>query len=232
MSFYAAPLVVLLQAAPASTPARTQPDHLILGIRDLDEGIRQFEEQTGVRPVIGGKHPGRGTQNALVSLGPGLYIEIMAPTDGAPVAGESPQLAMVRGVERLTPVGWAVSVADVADARGRLARAGFTVSEPMPGSRKRPDGTTLDWTTFGVTRPQIPGVPFFIRWGDSARHPSADSPTGCRLDRITVRSPSSADVTRVLDAVGLTVAVEDAPQAGLSFTLQCPKGAVTFGGAS
>lgn len=62
----------------AERPRVAQPDHLILGIRDLDEGIRLFYEQTGVRPVVGGAHPGRGTQNALASLGAGVYVEIVA----------------------------------------------------------------------------------------------------------------------------------------------------------
>ena len=40
-----------------SAPARV--DHLMLGIRDREEG-RIFEEQTGVRPAVGGDHPGVG----------------------------------------------------------------------------------------------------------------------------------------------------------------------------
>lgn len=32
-----------------------------------------------MRPVYGGRHPGAGTQNALLSLGPRSYMEILAP---------------------------------------------------------------------------------------------------------------------------------------------------------
>jgi len=34
-------------------------DHLVVGIRALDEGIDQFEQLLGVKPAVGGQHPGR-----------------------------------------------------------------------------------------------------------------------------------------------------------------------------
>jgi len=186
-------------------------DHLILGIRDLDEGIRRFEERTGVRPMVGGAHPGRGTRNALASLGPGLYVEILAPQPSAPDSGAVTALGKLTD---LSPFGWAVSVPDVDDARRRLAGAGFGVSDVKPGSRARPDGSLLAWKTFEIEKPTIAGVPFFIRWG------------------LRVVTPDAEDLRRLLAALPLDVPAETGAPAGLDITLVCPKGTVSFSAAA
>jgi hypothetical protein len=222
-------LALVAIAAAAAEGPQPQPDHLILGIRDLDEGIRLFQEQTGVRAARGGVHPGRGTQNALASLGGRLYVEIVAPAQPAPAAGATDQVARLRGFERLTPIGWAVSVPQVEDARQRLLTAGFEVSSANPGSRKRPDGSVLEWQTFGITKPPIAGVPFFIRWSDGGTHPSADSPAGCTLERLAIVSPAPEDVARALRAVGVEVPAQRGERGGMSITLRCPKGTARFG---
>jgi hypothetical protein len=219
---------VVAQAAPPSPgPSATQADHLILGIRDLDEGIRRFEERTGVRPMVGGEHPGRGTRNALVALGPGLYIEILAPQAGAPDSGMAGGL---RTLADLTPMGWAVSVRDVEAARQRLGAAGFGLTGVMPGARARPDGSRLEWQTFGIEKPQIAGVPFFIRWGDRTTHPSQDAPAGCRLEALRVLTPNDDDLRRALAALPLDIPVEEAVRPGMEMRLRCRRGMVRFVG--
>jgi hypothetical protein len=214
-------------ASPEPRAAAAHVDHIILGARDLDEGIRRFEERTGVRPKVGGEHPVGGTRNALVSLGASLYLEILAPQVTAPDTGIAAEL---RQRADLTPYGWAVFVPDVESARQRLGDAGFGLSDVSPGSRVRPDGTLLEWNAFEIEKPAIAGLPFFIRWGDGTTHPSQDSPGGCRLERLRAVTPDVDGLRRVFAALALDVTAEKGAKGGLDIVLRCPKGTVELRG--
>jgi hypothetical protein len=222
---WALAVLALASAASAETPAPAlQIDHLILGAADLEQGIERFAARTGVRPVFGGRHPGRGTQNALASLGGGRYVEILAPV---PEAADTPDFRGLRALKDLTPVGWAVSTRDVSATVTALARAGFKASEPRDGARDRPDGRKLEWTTFGI-EPAIDGAPFFIRWGDGTVHPSADSPGGCTLAAFLVAAADGSGLGRLLDALAPGVDVGRRPGTPMEIVLRCPKGDVRF----
>ncbi len=54
-------------------------DHLVIGAASLEAGAAFLERHLGCRPVAGGAHPGVGTHNMLLGLGPDQYIEIIAP---------------------------------------------------------------------------------------------------------------------------------------------------------
>jgi hypothetical protein len=183
-------------------------DHLVVGIRALDEGIDQFEKLTAVKPAVGGQHPGRGTENALASLGPGAYLEILAPRLDAAVSGDDAELY---GLDRLTIVTWAVAVEDTIPAAAALNTAGFETTPAKRGSRVTPAGERLEWTVFKLASGATTSMaPFFIQWGDGTRHPSGTAPDGCVLERLVVREPEPDRLRALLDALDVAgVAVED-----------------------
>jgi hypothetical protein len=208
--------------AAAAAPA-AHVDHILLGIDDLDRGVQQFEESTGVRPVYGGKHP-RGTHNALVSLGDGTYVEIIAVQKGVAPPDDYTGLAQQH---TLTPIGWAVSSKDSAELHSRLKAAGMAVTDPTPGSRTTPAGKTLSWQTFGL-KDNFEEAPFFIVWSAQTAHPSTTSPTGCTLQQWRVAGPHLKPLEQLRSALDLRVEVAQSAATSLRLSLQCPKGSVEF----
>src|SRR5262249_11322359 len=77
--FLAAVLMPALSPTPGAGSVVSRVDHLAYATPDLEKGVAEIERLLGVRATPGGQHPGRGTRNALVSLGPTSYLEIVGP---------------------------------------------------------------------------------------------------------------------------------------------------------
>ena len=207
----------------AAATATAQIDHIMLGIDDLDRGMQQFEESTGVKPSYGGKHPG-GTHNALVSLGDATYLEIIAVQKGKTPPDDYAGLAQLH---TLTPIGWAVSSKDSAQLRSRLEAAGMAVTEAAPGSRITPAGKTLSWQTFGL-KDNFAEAPFFIVWSAQTAHPSTTSPPGCKLQQWRIAGPHQKNLEQLRRTLDLRVEAGHAKASSMRLALTCPKGPVAF----
>jgi len=212
-----------IAAEPAIPP---HIDHILLGAADLDRAVEAVAKATGVRPVYGGKHPS-GTHNALLSLGGGTYLEVIAPQPG--VKGPT-RYGEFEKLDKPTPVGWAVSGGDLSSLRERLEKAGLALTPAEPGSRVTPAGATLHWQTFGLAK-EIPLAPFFIVWSQETPHPSTTSPAGCTLKELILKEPDPARLETLKTALGLTVHVVPGPATAMTLKLQCPTGPVVFGGS-
>lgn len=201
-------------------------DHFILSINDLARGVAEFERMTGVRPVFGGVHPGRGTQNALASLGDGRYIEVLAPDPKQP--NPARPIEGLKAMTTLTPSGWALGTTDTFSLHARLNGREIETTGNLPGSRALPDGSRLEWSTFGVARPNHRWMPFFIKWNDPAKQPSKTAPGGCRLESVQIEDPNPDPLTHVLATAGVKVQLTKSDTSRMTIVLQCPKGRVTF----
>jgi hypothetical protein len=199
-------------------------DHLVFAVPDLAQGIDLVERQTGVRAHFGGRHPGRGTHNALVSLGGRRYLEIIAIDPEQPGAEGLlfPQLASVR---EPCLIAWAVAVASVADAAGRARAAAIATIGPLDGARAQADGSRLTWKTLRLASP-LEGFPFFIERGAGAAHPAETSPTGCDLTSFAIEHPQGEALRRVLASLGVAAELRPGPRFALKARLKTPKGEV------
>ena len=198
-------------------------DHLILGAKDLDGGITFVEQRVGVRAAFGGQHPGRGTHNALLSLGEQRYLEIIAldPKQNTP-----PQFPGFQKIDQPRLIGWAARCTDAAALAKRLSESGIAVTGPVAGSRQRPDGRTLSWKVVFLQDRSDPLLPFFIEWDRDSVHPSEDSPAGCRLERFLAQIPDVTGVTRKVRTLGVDLPVKRGEKARLFARIAGARGAL------
>jgi hypothetical protein len=200
-------------------------DHFILGCDDLDRGINFVEQRTGVRAAFGGVHPGRGTRNALLSLGARKYLEIMAPD---PAQQATPQIPRLRELKEPRLVGWAAHPGDLEKLSAHLREARIPFEGPRAGSRQRPDGKVLHWKSLTLKDDQGGLLPFFIEWSADSIHPSADAPQGCRLARFGAVSPDTDALKKIADLLQLDMSVSPGAKPALRATIVGPKGELTL----
>lgn len=217
----------ILMSSENLIPAKTAVDHLILGASDLDQAVEWFEKATGVKPLIGGVHPGRGTRNALVSLGGRQYLEIMVPDPAQQVASLPYDLKSL-ATPRL--VHWAAATNDIDSIAQKAHSAGMSVFGPRDGSRARPDGRMLRWKTLDVQNRmggvRFAPIPFFIEWAADSPHPSQDSPKGCEFLAFEMAHPDSTIISESLNKLGIESKIMQSKESRLRATLKTPKGKV------
>jgi hypothetical protein len=217
-----------MTAIQKQTSAAEALDHLMIGAADLDRGVQWLEQRSGMRAAIGGTHPGRGTRNALIALRGRQYVELIAPDPAQP----ENLSAHLRSIKEPRVIGWAAASSDIESLGKRIRSMGHEPSAPRPGSRARPDGRILRWTTLGVSSKYAAGgvdpIPFFIQWGADSAHPSSDSPAGCELSSLEFEHPDSEDLSDALARLEISATVRQARSVGLVATLSTPKGAVVF----
>jgi len=201
-------------------------DHVLLGCDDLDGGIDFVEQRTGIRAAFGGVHPGRGTRNALLSLGQRRYLEIIAPDPKQDRIEQFAQKQVAHLKQLTTPhlIGWAAHPGDLEKFAARLREANIPFDGPRPGSRQRPDGKLLQWKTLNLKDDKVGLLPFFIEWSSDSLHPSEDAPKGCRLTHFAGFTPDASELAKVTNMLELDLSLSPADQPALKAAIVGPKG--------
>lgn len=167
-------------------------DHLIIVVKDLDQAAKDYQ-QLGFTVVPGGKHP-VGSHNALISFRDGSYIEIIAFYREAVDHRWWEPLA--KG-ERF--VDFCLQTDDLRGDTRKLRDAGVAINDPVPWSRKRPDGYELKWLLSLATGSHRGVAPFLIE---------DLTPRTERIPQNFDHKNSAAGIERVTLAVGELATVE------------------------
>ena len=202
-----------------------QIDHLVYATPDLSVGVERIEGLLGIRATPGGQHPGEGTRNALIALGPTSYLEILAPDP------EQPKLDHPRrfGIDTLSGprlVTWAAKGHNLTQAVNDAHRRGVPLGDVISGSRRTPAGVLLAWHTTNQRAVIADGiVPFFIDWGTTP-HPASTAVSGATLVSLRAEHPDPTGVGRTLNQLGLELPVTKGPAAALVATITGARGRV------
>lgn len=200
-------------------------DHLVYATPDLNRGIEEIERLTGVRASAGGQHPGRGTRNALLALGPRTYLEIIAP-DPEQAAPTSPRRFGLDSLTQSRLVGWGANDNDLEHLTEAAARHGVQLGQVISGSRQRPDGVVLSWRFTNPGTVLGDGiVPFFIDWGQSP-HPAQTAAQGLTLINLRAEHPDPEHVRHVLRQLGLALPIKRGARPALVAVIRGPRGRV------
>src|SRR5271154_6092182 len=153
--------LAMTQPAPAQDNKSTtlELDHAVICGSNLDT-LRQSFTDVGLTPAIGGPHGNGMTQMAIIGFDDGSYIELLAPAKAGAAAGSEWSKFLS---EDAVPCAWAVGNTALLVEVDRLKKAGIAVTTPERGSRKRPDGMSIEWMASNVGN-GTPGsmLPFVI----------------------------------------------------------------------
>jgi hypothetical protein len=198
-------------------------DHIMYGVPDLTKAIPGFAGLTGIEPAIGGAHPGRGTRNALMSLGDDQYLEIIAPDPDQDLTGNMGGELLEKANSGIR--GWAVATDNLEAVSKTVTAQGWSPQPIIDMSRTTPDGVRLDWQLMFVTGHKL--LPFFIDWKDSP-HPALSTPGGCSLLEFSISTPDPGQYQATMDALQIQIEVVSGKQE-ISAQLKTPAGHLTLG---
>ena len=214
-----------LAAQNSTTKLISRVDHLVYAAPDLNRGVEEIEKLLGVRAVAGGQHPGRGTRNALIALGPTAYLEIIAPDTVQPPPKE-PRHFGVDGLKESRLVAWFIKGSDLKRLRDEAVSKGVPLGEVKSGSRQRPDGSQLSWQFTDPSTLVADGiVPLLIDWGKSS-HPAHTAAKGATLVSLRAEHPDVKGVREMLRHLGIDLPVKQGNTPALIAVIEGPRGRV------
>ncbi len=163
-------------------------DHIAVAGETLEDAVRHSEEALGRSLGPGGQHAHYATHNRLLGLADGLYFEAVAPDPSQPAPGYPRWFGLdeFAGPARLDK--WILRCDDIAAAQAAFPEAG----EPVHLSRG-----DLRWTMLVPRDGRLPfggQFPAILQWHSDTPPGLTLSPSGLRLEALTITGPDVAEL--------------------------------------
>jgi len=200
-------------------------DHLVYCVPNLEKATKELSEKCGIPVVYGGQHLTKGTENTLLNLGNGAYLELLG------VDAKNMDIAPLRwmGVDLIdgpTFTRWAIKTTDLDSDTAILKKANPLMGETFTGSRKKTDGSTLRWSmALPLASPKVEVLPFMVDWKDSV-HPTASLQEGCTLVGLELMHPTPELVQPTITELNVDLVVKKGVTPTLKMILDTPNGRI------
>lgn len=209
-----------------------QLDHLVIAADTLKTGVAYVEDKLGVRVGEGGKHPLMGTHNALMQLGSGAFLEIIAvdpeaqPPERPRWFGLDDPVICERIAAKPTLLTWVVRTTNIEQTIAQSPISPGTLEEGRRGQ--------LVWKitiSQDGSMPEHGLFPTLIEWPDGKGPASSMADPGCRLQSLHIVHDDPAHLRAALKAIGgeelAVVKASDAEQdSALHALIESPRGLV------
>ncbi|HFA48835.1 MAG TPA: VOC family protein [Bacteroidetes bacterium] len=200
-------------------------DHIVYAVPNLEEAISDIEKKLGVAPEPGGRHKSLGTHNALVNLGNGCYLELIAADpDNTTFSGEH-----WMGIDLITQptiTRWAVKTNDLDRDIHYLREVDPRLGNIKGGTRKKPDGTKFIWkASMPLPAPKVEILPFIIDW-KGREHPTKSLPDACKLIELRATHPTPYFMETAIHAMNVDIKLGVADEASITAVIESPNGVV------
>jgi hypothetical protein len=187
-------------------------DHIVISVPDLYEAMDRFTEKCGIEVVYGGQHLSIGTHNALLNIGNGAYLELIAKDPNNPLE-EAQKWMGLDLINDTTFTRWAIKSDQLATDAAILKKASPNMGAIFEGSRKKTDGSTLSWAmTLPLAAPKVEVLPFILNWKDSV-HPTEDLAAGCTIESFEIWHPEPAVIQPVFAELDIQYVVKKSKEA-------------------
>jgi hypothetical protein len=181
----------------------TKMDHLVIGAKDLAQGVGYVKHILGVEMPFGGVHELMGTHNHLMRLGEDVFLEVIAANPHIKSSGHPRWYGLddpfVREQLEKSPVllSWVVRTDDIHGLTKSCDQ--FSFGRPTEVSRG-----DLTWY-FGLPedgRLLAGGMaPYVMQWQADTHPASRMADLGCRLQQIEIYHPHVQWMETVLKSI-------------------------------